>query len=44
MSHGSFKDYFSDDAADYATFRPTYPAALFDFVAGLASRRTTVWD
>ena len=44
MSHGSFKDYFSDDAADYATFRPTYPAALFEFVAGLAARRATAWD
>ena len=44
MRDASFKDYFSDAAASYATFRPRYPAALFDFVATLPIRRGTVWD
>jgi SAM-dependent methyltransferase len=42
--HPSFKDYFSDAAAEYATFRPRYPAALFDFVASLAPERRVAWD
>jgi SAM-dependent methyltransferase len=44
MTSPSFKDYFSSAAAEYATFRPRYPAALFDFVASLPAARTTVWD
>ena len=44
MTKPSFKDYFSDDAVAYAAFRPRYPAALFDFVAGLCSRREAAWD
>ena len=44
MRDASFKDYFSEAAASYATFRPRYPAALFDFVATLPIRRGTVWD
>lgn len=44
MSDATFKDYFSAGAAEYATFRPRYPAALFDFVASLAPRRGTAWD
>ena len=44
MVHPSFKDYFSDAAAEYATFRPRYPAALFDFVASLAPERRVAWD
>jgi SAM-dependent methyltransferase len=44
MSNPAFKDYFSASAAEYATFRPKYPAALFDFVAALPGRRRTVWD
>ena len=44
MSDATFKDYFSGSAAKYATFRPHYPIALFDFVASLAPRRGTVWD
>ena len=31
-----FKDLFSERAALYAAYRPPYPDALFDFVAGLA--------
>lgn len=44
MKETSFKDYFSATAAKYATFRPRYPAPLFDFVASLAPRRRIVWD
>ena len=31
----NFKDHFSERAAFYAAYRPLYPDALFDFVAGL---------
>ena len=44
MRDASFKDYFSDAAASYATFRPRYPAELFDFVATLPVGRETAWD
>ena len=44
MTNPGFKDYFSASAAEYATFRPKYPAALFDFVASLPERRRAVWD
>ena len=44
MTAPSFKDYFSSSAAEYATFRPRYPAALFEFVALLPAARTTAWD
>jgi len=44
MTAESFKDYFSSSAAEYAAFRPRYPAALFDFVASLPAARTTAWD
>ena len=39
-----FADHFSASAADYATFRPKYPAALFDHVASLVPRRELAWD
>ena len=44
MSQPAFKDHFSANAAAYATFRPHYPSALFDYVASLAPRRGIVWD
>jgi len=44
MTAPTFKDYFSSSAAEYATFRPRYPAALFDFVASLPAARHTAWD
>jgi SAM-dependent methyltransferase len=37
-------DYFSTQAAAYATFRPTYPRELFQFVAASAPARTLAWD
>jgi SAM-dependent methyltransferase len=39
-----FKDHFSGHAADYAAFRPTYPAPLFDFLATLPERRALAMD
>ena len=40
----TFHDHFSGFASRYAGFRPNYPAALFDYLATLASRDCTVWD
>ena len=37
-------DYFSAQAADYARFRPHYPAALFEALAALAPARRLAWD
>lgn len=39
-----FKDHFSSLAASYATFRPEYPAALFNWLAGLCANHTLAWD
>ena len=44
MSFTPFRDHFSEVAPDYATFRPRYPAALFDFLAELAPARSVAWD
>jgi len=33
----SFKDHFSTQSAGYARYRPTYPRALFQFLASLSS-------
>jgi SAM-dependent methyltransferase len=40
----SFKDHFSRDAAGYAAHRPTYPAALVDFLAEAAPGRDLALD
>lgn len=40
----SFKDLFGGHAADYAAARPSYPDALFDWLATLAPRTATVLD
>jgi len=37
-------DHFSGVAKEYAAFRPTYPDALFSYVAGLPRRRRRAWD
>jgi len=44
MSAPQFKDHFSRLAAQYAAFRPRYPAALFDYLAAVAPARTAAWD
>jgi len=40
----TFKDHFSAQAADYARFRPRYPAALFEFLASRAPGCRLAWD
>lgn len=40
----SFKDLFSKQSRTYAMARPTYPQALFEFLAGLPERRELAWD
>ena len=39
-----FKDHFSQQAVDYARYRPDYPAALFEYLASLAPSRKIAWD
>lgn len=39
-----FKDHFSALAADYASFRPRYPATLFADLAAVAPGRRLAWD
>jgi SAM-dependent methyltransferase len=39
-----FKDHFSETAEQYAAHRPSYPAALAQFLAGAAPRRALAWD
>src|SRR5687768_5001801 len=39
-----FKDHFSGHAAAYAQARPTYPPALFDWLAAACPRRDLAWD
>jgi SAM-dependent methyltransferase len=40
----SFKDHFSGHAAVYASYRPGYPPALFDFVTSLPRGRALALD
>jgi ubiquinone/menaquinone biosynthesis C-methylase UbiE len=40
----TFRDHFSEIARSYATYRPHYPEALFDFLALQAPARTLAWD
>lgn len=40
----NFKDHFSEVAARYAEFRPTYPDELFSWLAGLCETRDCAWD
>jgi SAM-dependent methyltransferase len=37
-------DHFSGVARAYAAYRPTYPAALFEYAAGLSLRHERAWD
>lgn len=39
-----FKDHFSGHAADYSAYRPNYPDALFEFLAGCCAGRRHAWD
>ncbi len=40
----TFKDHFSAQSKDYARYRPTYPGALFDWLASVAPSRALSWD
>jgi SAM-dependent methyltransferase len=40
----TFTDHFSQVAGPYGRFRPTYPAALFEHLGGLARRDAFVWE
>ena len=40
----SFKDHFSGHAATYASARPLYPDALFDWLAAQCQEHGQVWD
>ena len=40
----SFKDHFSERAGEYTRYRPGYPAAFFDWLAGQTVRHETAWD
>jgi SAM-dependent methyltransferase len=42
--NSDFKDLFSERAADYARFRPSYPPQLFSHLASLAPRHACAWD
>ena len=44
MSTLAFADHFSAVAADYASARPEYPAALFAWIASSAPSRDAVWE
>jgi SAM-dependent methyltransferase len=39
-----FKDHFSTQSGGYARYRPTYPAALFEFLADITAGRRFAWD
>ena len=39
-----FRDYFSAQAKDYARHRPSYPAAMYDYLASLAPSNELAWD
>jgi SAM-dependent methyltransferase len=39
-----FEDHFSERAAGYATYRPTYPDGLFEWLASRAPSRRLAWD
>jgi SAM-dependent methyltransferase len=40
----SFPDHFSSTAAGYASYRPTYPATLFEWLGQVAPQHAVAWD
>lgn len=40
----SAKDLFSAQSKEYASSRPTYPRALFEFIVGLVDEKNLAWD
>ena len=43
-ARASFKDHFSDKSANYARYRPSYPDALFAYLAGVCDCHALAWD
>lgn len=43
-AEATFKDHFSGNSADYAVYRPSYPAGLFAWLAEQAPGRELAWD
>jgi ubiquinone/menaquinone biosynthesis C-methylase UbiE len=39
-----FSDHFGSVSSSYSKFRPTYPAALFDWLASIVPAHHVVWD
>jgi SAM-dependent methyltransferase len=39
-----FKDHFSTVSRDYASFRPSYPPALFKWLGAIPGRQELAWD
>ncbi|MCP4377042.1 MAG: class I SAM-dependent methyltransferase, partial [bacterium] len=39
-----FKDHFSDQSGDYLRYRPSYPGALFAFLAEIPPMQHRAWD
>jgi SAM-dependent methyltransferase len=40
----SFEDYFSEQAREYARYRPQYPSELFVYLASISPGRQLAWD
>lgn len=40
----AFKDYFSNNTAAYAKYRPHYPAELFSYLSSQCQQHDRVWD
>jgi SAM-dependent methyltransferase len=40
----SFPDHFSQQASDYARYRPVYPAKLYEYLASLTPEHDRAWD
>src|SRR4051812_48058251 len=40
----TFKDHFSGHADRYGAYRPTYPAAIFEYLSSLCPSRDLAWD
>jgi SAM-dependent methyltransferase len=44
MSSSQFKDHFSTSSDQYQRYRPGYPEALFEYLAGISPARELAWD
>lgn len=40
----NFKDHFSGHSADYRTYRPTYPEAMYEYLSSLCAEHHCAWD